>query len=127
MAFPSAIGENAIMLVQFFFVETSMRILMVLFFAVLTIPFTVAQQNESPDTTAESAKQAAAKKGKKEPTPAAAATPNKTAESGKPAEPPKTDANEATDKDKEEHYDVAEVPPVITRHQITLNGKTLHY
>jgi hypothetical protein len=43
-ALPSAIWEGAIMLVQFFSPETSMRILIVLFFAVLTIPFAVAQQ-----------------------------------------------------------------------------------
>ncbi len=93
----------------------------------LTIPFAATQQDQ--DTTPEATKQAATKKdkGKKEPAPASAATPDKTAESGKPAEPPKPDSSEATDKDKEEHYDVAEVPPVITHHQITLNGKTLSY
>jgi hypothetical protein len=110
------------MLVQFFFAGDSMRILAVLLFAVLTIPFTVAQQNESQDTAkAESAKQVASKKDKKQTTPATTATPDKTAESGKPAEPSKADANEATDKDKEEHYDVAEVPPVsrITRSRRT--------
>ena len=102
-----------------------MRILVVLLFAVLTIPSTVAQQNQ--DTTPEGAKQAASKKdkGKKEPTPAIPATPDKSAESGKPAEPSKADASEGTD--KEEHYDVAEVPPVITHHQTALNGKTLSY
>jgi carboxypeptidase C (cathepsin A) len=100
-----------------------MRILTVLLFAVLAIPFTVAQQNQ--DTTPESAKQAASKKDKKQTTPASAATPDKTAESGKTAESAKTDASEAAD--KEEHYDVAEVPTVITHHQITLHGKTLSY
>jgi carboxypeptidase C (cathepsin A) len=100
-----------------------MRILTVLLFAVLAIPFTVAQQNQ--DTTPESAKQAASKKDKKQTTPASTATPDKTAESGKTAESAKTDASEAAD--KEEHYDVAEVPTVITHHQITLNGKSLGY
>jgi carboxypeptidase C (cathepsin A) len=111
------------MLVQLFSPETRMRILTVLLFAVLAIPFTVAQQNQ--DTTPESAKQAASKKDKKQTTPASAATPDKTAESGKTAESAKTDASEAAD--KEEHYDVAEVPTVITHHQITLHGKTLSY
>src|SRR5260370_15451820 len=114
------------MLLQLFFSpETSMRILVVLLFAVLTIPSTVAQQTQ--DRTPEAAKQAASKKdkGKKEPTPAIPATPDKSAESGKPAEPSKADASEGTD--KEEHYDVAEVPPVITHHQTALNGKTLSY
>jgi carboxypeptidase C (cathepsin A) len=100
-----------------------MRILTVLLFAVLAIPFTVAQQDQG--TTPESTKPSASKKDKKQAMPASAATPDKTAESGKPAEPAKTDASEAAD--KEEHYDVAEVPPVITHHQITLNGKTLSY
>jgi carboxypeptidase C (cathepsin A) len=101
-----------------------MRMLVGLLFVVLTIPMAVAQQDQSQDTTSESAKQAASKKDKK-PASANAATPDKSAESGKPAEPPKADSGEATD--KEEHYDVAEVPPVITHHQIALNGKTLSY
>ena len=102
-----------------------MRILTVLFCAVLTIPFAAAQQDKSQDTTSESAKQSTSKKYKKQATPASAATPDKSAESGRPAEPPKAESAEATD--KEEHYDVAEVPPVITHHQIALNGKTLSY
>ena len=54
-------------------------------------------------------------------------TESKPAESAaKPAEASKPDAADA-DKDKEEHYDVTEVPPVITHHQLTLNGKTLSY
>ncbi len=101
-----------------------MRILMVLFFVVLTIPFTLAQQNQSSDTPPENAKPAASKKDKK-PTPTSSTTPDKSEESAKPAEPSKADANEATD--KEEHYDVTEVPPVITHHQATVNGKTLSY
>ncbi|MGA6985669.1 MAG: peptidase S10 [Terriglobales bacterium] len=103
-----------------------MRMLVALLFVVLTIPMAVAQQDQSQVTTSENAKQAASKKDKK-PASANAATPDKSAESGKPAEAPKTDSGEATDKDKEEHYDVAEVPPVITHHQIALNGKTLSY
>ena len=62
-----------------------MRILTVLLFAALTIPFAAAQQNQ--DATPESTKQAASKKDKK-PAPANTATPDKSAESGKPAEPP---------------------------------------
>jgi carboxypeptidase C (cathepsin A) len=101
-----------------------MRILAVLFFVVLTIPFAVAQQEQSQATTSENTKQAAAKAPKKQATPAPAATPEKPAESGRP-ESAKPESNEATD--KEEHYDVAEVPPVITHHQATVNGKTFSY
>jgi carboxypeptidase C (cathepsin A) len=104
-----------------------MRILAIFLFALSTISFAVAQQNQPQDTTAENAKPAASKKDKKQATPATAPTQDKSAESGKPAEAPKTEAGEATDKDKEEHYDVTEVPPVVTHHQATLNGKTLNY
>ena len=30
-------------------------------------------------------------------------------------------------KDKEEHFDMTEVAPVVTHHQITVDGKLLHY
>jgi carboxypeptidase C (cathepsin A) len=102
-----------------------MRILIVLFFAVLTIPCIAAQQEQSANTPSENAKQAASKKDKKQTTPASAAAPDKSAESAKPAEAPRSDSSEASD--KEEHYDVAEVPPVVTHHQIVMNGKTLSY
>jgi carboxypeptidase C (cathepsin A) len=96
----------------------------------LTIPFAVAQ-NQSQNTTPDSAKQTASKKDKKPTTPANATTPEKAAESAKPAEPPKPDASEAADKDKDkdkdEHYDVAEVPPIVTHHQTTVNGTSLSY
>jgi carboxypeptidase C (cathepsin A) len=100
-----------------------MRILAIFLFAAMTIPFAAAQQSQSQDTTTDTTKQAAAKKDKKQTTPAAA--PDKTAENGKPTEAPKADAGEATD--KEEHYDVTEVPPVITHHQISVGGRTLSY
>src|ERR1700674_3064217 len=106
-----------------------MRILIVFLFAMLTIPFTLAQQNQSQNTTPASAIPVTSRKdrGKKEPAPASTVTPDKSAESGKPAEPPKAESGEAADKDKEEHYDVAEVPPIVTHHQVAWNGKTLSY
>ncbi len=50
----------------------------------------------------------------------------------KPAETPapeehKPDAAKDASTDKEEHYDVTEVPPVVTHHQITVDGKLLKY
>ena len=104
-----------------------MRFVAVLFFAVLTMPSLLAQQAQ--DAPAEKAKPTATRqtsnkdKSKKEPAPATAAAPDKSAESGKKEEPSKSE--EATE--KEEHFDVTELPPVITHHQITLNGKTLNY
>jgi carboxypeptidase C (cathepsin A) len=106
-----------------------MKLLAILFFALLLTAPVAAQQNQTPDTPAENPKQAAAKKekSKKEPAPGSVATPEKTAEPGKPTETPKPESTEGTDKEKEEHYDVAEVPPVVTHHQISVNGKALGY
>src|SRR5271157_3470655 len=55
-----------------FLPETSVRIPVVIFFALLMIPFAETQQNQSPDTTPESAKQTASRKDKKQSSPASA-------------------------------------------------------
>ena len=104
-----------------------MKLLTGILFAALAVPFVAAQQDQSTAPTPDKAKQSAARKDKSKkesPTP-----PDKSAESAsspdssKPGEAAKSE--EAAD--KEEHYDVAEVPPVVTHHQITVNGKTLNY
>ena len=38
-----------------------------------------------------------------------------------------TSSDKDKEKEKEEHFDVTEVPPVITHHQITVDGKLLRY
>jgi carboxypeptidase C (cathepsin A) len=43
----------------------------------------------------------------------------------KPEPPKETPAGKPDD--KEEHYDMTEIPPVVTHHQITLDGKVLKY
>jgi carboxypeptidase C (cathepsin A) len=81
----------------------------------------------------DSSKPAAAKK------PAAAQPAEKAAESAKKpdaAEEPQPAIREASgdkdrdrdrDRDKEERYDMTEMPPVVTHHQITVEGKALKY
>jgi carboxypeptidase C (cathepsin A) len=112
-----------------------MRISAVLFFAAVLVPFAArAQQNQSQEPSSESANQSASttasktaakkEKTKKESTPTSATAPDKSTEPGKPSEP---ESVEATDKAKEEHFDVAEIPPVVTHHQIAVSGKTLSY
>ena len=99
-----------------------MKIFTFVLFAILAIPFAVAQQDQSSDAP-DGAKQAAHKnqdKTKKEQPPSANA--EKSSEANK-AEEPKSE--EATD--KEEHFDVSEVPPIITHHTITVSGKALAY
>ncbi|HTR27325.1 MAG TPA: hypothetical protein VMI10_25370 [Terriglobales bacterium] len=101
-----------------------MKILTAVVFVGLAFSLAIAQQESS--NTSDAAKQAAthkeknAGKSKKEPTPAANA--EKSSESG-PVEAAKSE--EAAD--KEEHFDVSEVQPVITHHTITVGGKALAY
>src|SRR6202049_4432915 len=64
--------------------------------------------------------------------PPAAKNEKKPDNAAKPAETPapeehKPDAAKDASTDKEEHYDVSEVPPVVTHHQITVDGKLLKY
>jgi len=52
--------------------------------------------------------------------------------SSKPEQPPEPkpaihEAGGDKEKDKEEHYDMTEQPPVVTHHQITVDGKALKY
>ena len=100
-----------------------MKVFAVLLFAALTTQV-LAASPQSTDTSSDSAKQAATHKNqdkaKKEQ--AVAANPEKSSET-KVAEPTKSE--EATD--KEEHFDVSEVPPVVTHHTITVGGKSLAY
>lgn len=83
--------------------------------------------------TAAPAQTDSSKKGdsKKPEAQAAAKTPDKPAPENAATNPPqeqKPAASEtASGKDKEEHFDMSEVPPVITHHQITVNGKALKY
>jgi len=78
---------------------------------------------QQPDST----KTPAAKK------PATAQNPEKPVEAAaKPQTPPEEKPaireNPADkEKDKEEHYDMTEVPPVVTHHQITVDGKPVKY
>ena len=103
-----------------------MRIVVAVIVSLLLGLPTIAQNPAPAATPAENPKQSAKKKEarKEPPSPAPAATESKTTESAaKPAEA----KPESPDAEKEERYDVAEVPPVVTHHQLSLNGKTLAY
>jgi carboxypeptidase C (cathepsin A) len=67
---------------------------------------------------------------RKQTTPAPAEKPAETTPKPETAPEQKTAIREAPadkDRDKEERYDMAEVPPVVTHHQITVDGKPLKY
>jgi carboxypeptidase C (cathepsin A) len=80
------------------------------------------KQQSQPEQAAQSKKQPPKQPQQPKPEePAAKAT--------EPA-PPHTEQKAADEKDKEkkeEHYDVSEVAPVVTHHQIAVGGKTLKY
>ena len=94
------------------------------FFFILFGSFTsavcFAQQSENPKTPPKKpAAQSPEKPGEPATKPEAAPEP-KPAIHEMPAERDK-------EKDKEEHYDMTEVPPVATHHQVTVEGKLLKY
>jgi carboxypeptidase C (cathepsin A) len=96
----------------------------------LTVVFSIGavpQQSATPPA----ADRAKAKKNKNE-----AAAPSKTPElaaqpQSTPTPPPpperKPEVGKETPGEKEEHYDMTEVPPTVTHHQITVDGKVLKY
>ena len=114
-----------------------MKVLATLLFAILTGLFGAAQQDQTPAAAPEnasSASNAAAPRRlfrkkirpKRSQRRRAARTQTKQPTARSRPRRRKPTAKLPT-KIKIEHYDVAEVPPVVTHHQITLNGKTLSY
>jgi len=92
--------------------------------AVLAAPIAAQQSNENKEQapSQQQQKKAAAQKQSQPPKPEEPSA--KTTESTPPQPEPK--AGEDKDK-KEEHYDMTEVAPVVTHHQIAVDGKTLKY
>jgi len=103
-----------------------MRFLLALTAAAVLAASTAAQQasenKEQAPQSQQQQKKAAAQKQSQQPKPEEPSA--KTAEPTPPQPEPK--AGEDKDK-KEEHYDMTEVAPVVTHHQITVDGKTLKY
>jgi carboxypeptidase C (cathepsin A) len=93
--------------------------------AVLTAPLAAQQSSENKEQAPQSQQQQKKQAAQKQSQQAKPEEPSaKTAEPTPPQPEPK--AGEDKDK-KEEHYDMTEVPPVVTHHQITVDGKTLKY
>jgi len=93
--------------------------------AFLAVPIGAQQSSENKEQVSQSKQQqkkAAAQKQSQPPNPEEPSA--KTAETTPPQPEPKA----GDDKDKkEEHYDMTEVAPVVTHHQINVDGKTLKY
>jgi carboxypeptidase C (cathepsin A) len=81
---------------------------------------TSSQQTSSPKSQSQ----------KKQPAQASTEPAESTTAKPETSSEPKTPAPQAfpdKEKDKEEHFDMTEVPPVATHHQITVDGKLLKY
>src|SRR5215467_2304753 len=100
----------------------SMRSFLVAVIAVaLVLPVLAQQQQQSSSEPAHQQSQPP-KKPARQPQ-----QPNQEQTAVKPTEPAPQPEPKPGDDKKEEHYDMAEVPPVVTHHEIKLDGKSLKY
>jgi carboxypeptidase C (cathepsin A) len=91
--------------------------------ACVLLALAFAQQTNSPKS--QSQKKQPASQASSEPTANASTKPETSSEQKPPA--PQALSDKDKEKDKEEHYDMTEAPPVATHHQITVEGKVLKY
>src|SRR5438128_3541524 len=101
-----------------------MRPLFAPILAAMLVTSVAAQQQQTPGNQPPPAQSQPPKKPVKQPAPQQ--KPEEPA--AKPTEPmpPQPEPKQGDDK-KEEHFDMTEVAPVVTHHQITMDGKTLKY
>jgi len=95
----------------------------VLSFLLVGAAWSQANSDKNQSTSKKSEQQAAPKPQENKPAENATAPPDATVAEQKPSRESASDK----DKDKEEHFDMTEVPPVVTHHQTTVNGKMLKY
>jgi carboxypeptidase C (cathepsin A) len=96
---------------------------------VLTV-VALAQQTNSQQTNSQQTSTPKSQSQKKQPAQASTEPAENTAtkpETPSEPKPPAPQASSDKERDKEEHFDVTEVPPVATHHQITVDGKSLKY
>ena len=99
-----------------------MRSFLISILLVLSLIATAAaQQSDTPKKPVKEKKES-----KPAETPSAPPKPESTPEVPRNTEPPKPEPGPG-DKDKEERYDMTEVVPVATHHQVTVGGKVLNY
>ena len=100
-----------------------MRSLFALVIAALLLMSAAAQQQQTPNTEPPQQQNQQKKQAKQQPQQSKPEEP-----SAKPAEPaPPQPEPKPGDEKKEEHFDMTEVAPVVTHHQMTMDGKTLKY
>lgn len=100
--------------------------------AVSTLAFAMlvtarAQTDTTQSPSSQKKSQAAAKAATQKAPENAANTPEQTPAPPQEQKPAVRESSADKEKDKEQHFDVTEMPPVVTRHQITVSGKALKY
>ena len=103
-----------------------MRSLLVLVFAAIFAVPVLAQQNENQQSSQPDTQSANQQKKKEKAQPAKQQKPEEPAAKSTEPAPAQAEPKPGEDK-KEEHFDMTEIPPVVTHHQVSLNGKTLKY
>ena len=103
-----------------------MRALFVIVVAIILAVPGFAQQNESQQSSQPDSQSANQQKKKEKTQPAKQQKAEEpSAKSSEPA--PSTSEGKPGDDKKEEHFDMTEVAPVVTHHQVSVNGRTLKY
>src|SRR5579863_9915910 len=105
--------------------EMVMRSLWALAAAFILLTFSFGQQADQPKS--QNQKKAAAAQPTEKPAENPSIKPEPAPEQRPAARESSPDREGNKDKEKEEHYDMTEVPPVATHHQITVSGKLLKY
>src|SRR3954470_24469248 len=103
-----------------------MRALLVLVVAAILAFPVFAQQNENQQSSQPDTQSANQQKKKEKAQPPKQQKPEEPAPKSTEPAPPKTEPKPGDDK-KEEHFDMTEIAPVVTHHQVSVNGKTLKY
>src|SRR5579863_2951930 len=105
--------------------EMVMRSLWALAAAFILLTFSFGQQADQPKS--QNQKKSAAAQSTEKPAENPSLKPEPAPEQRPAAREPSPDRESNKDKEKEEHYDMTEAPPVATHHQITVSGKLLKY
>jgi carboxypeptidase C (cathepsin A) len=103
-----------------------MRSLLVLVIAAILAVPAFAQQNENQQSSQPDTQSANQQKKKEKAQPAKQQKSEEPAAKSTEPAPAQAEPKPGEDK-KEEHFDMTEIPPVVTHHQVSLNSKTLKY
>jgi len=96
-----------------------MRVFVAMLIVAVVMSSGVSAQSDSKKSQSSSKKE--------QPSTAQANPDEKQTPEANPPQEQKPGKESASEKDKEEHYDMTEKPPIVTHHQVTVGGKVLKY